>query len=391
MHRSQRARTTADVVQERRSGPALARVTGPADRQPSLQFVTLSMPALAELEPQALGLTYWFDTDDVAVPYALGVRLTGTRLDVAGKPGPKDSFQVVAKLDTVLPRTGRVALTHRITGKNPGLWKVAADGLVIPPGGDRSAARHLPRVTGTGHTTYAPVAGIRAPGVVLGAWPALVGLGVVAALVAQSVLSRAHGLAPGRVLVLGLLASVVGLVGAKVYYRLTHLTEKGRLLVTGMSVQGFVVAAVATFLAGGLVWSVPFGHLLDTTVPALLIGQAIGRLGCFFGGCCVGLPTASRWGLWSSDRRVGQRRIPVQLMESTVAAVLAAVTFVVVQQGPPAVDGLVFVAGFGAYTFARQLLFPLRGLPRKTAHGRQLTLVVTFFAAVGSILALLVT
>lgn len=42
----------------------------------------------------------------------------------------------------------------------------------------------------------------------------------------------------------------------------------------------------------------------------------------------------------------------------------------------PAVDGVVFVAAIAAYTFARQLLFPLRGIPRTTAHGRTITMVL---------------
>ena len=36
--------------------------------------------------------------------------------------------------------------------------------------------------------------------------------------------------------------------------------------------------------------------------------------------------------------------------------------------------GLVFVAGFAAYTAGRQLLFPLRGIPRTTAHGPKVML-----------------
>ena len=127
--------------------------------------------------------------------------------------------------------------------------------------------------------------------------------------------------------------------------------------------------------------------LLDVTVPSLLLGQAIGRLGCFFGGCCAGLPTSSRWGLWSSDRQVGVRRIPVQLMESALAATLATATLLTVLAGRPHVDGMVFAAGFALYVVGRQLLFPLRGLPRKTAHGRQITLMlagITFLAALAA-------
>lgn len=38
--------------------------------------------------------------------------------------------------------------------------------------------------------------------------------------------------------------------------------------------------------------------------------------------------------------------------------------------------GAVFVAAIATYTIGRQLLFPLRNLPRHTAHGRRLTMSV---------------
>lgn len=360
-----------------------------------LEFTRLKNANFVDLQPQALGLTYWFDADALfqeteASQCSLRVRFTGLRQGLDGPPGPLDRFVVFAALDNVRPSDGRVALTQRVTGRAAGRWEVVADAFVLGPTAGGAPLRPLRRTSATGRTVYLPFAAGKAPGVVVGAWPGLVALGVVVALVVQSVLSRTHGLPVMPVLALGVMASVVGLLGAKLYYRLTHREEKSHLLATGMSVQGFVIAAVLTFLVGGTALSVPFPHLLDTTVPALLAGQAIGRLGCFFGGCCSGLPTASRWGVWTSDRRVGQRRIPVQLIESGIAGALAIVTFLVVVQGPPAVDGLTFVAGFGVYTIARQLLFPLRVVPRKTRHGVRTTSVLATLAVLAAMTLLLV-
>jgi len=169
----------------------------------------------------------------------------------------------------------------------------------------------------------------------------------------------------------------LGLVGAKVYYAVTHLDEKDNGLFNGMCIQGFVLAAIGTLLAGALVSDIPVGRMLDVTTPGLLLGLSIGRLGCLFGGCCAGKPTASRWGLWSSDREVGVRRIPVQLIESASAASLAIAALAVVLLTSPTTGGVIFVGAMATNTFIRQPLFKLRGTPRATSYGRTLTMALT--------------
>jgi phosphatidylglycerol---prolipoprotein diacylglyceryl transferase len=105
----------------------------------------------------------------------------------------------------------------------------------------------------------------------------------------------------------------------------------------------------------------------------LFVGMAIGRPGCFFTGCCFGRPTASRWGLWSSDRRVGIRRVPIQLIEAVAALLIGVSTLPLVLAGPPPIPGMIFVGAIAAYTGFRQVLFPFRVDPR-TSVGRTVTL-----------------
>ena len=358
-----------------------------------VQVMSWNCSQVEGVEPQGLGLTYWFDAAPTGDPYPVNVRFTGRRVTGDEPAGPGDTFETVRTLSKVLPGSGRIALTTRVHGVRPGTWEVTATPVVLR-GADGALAQApppvpMPRGSSTGTTAYLPVVNVRAPGVRIGAWPALVGLGFVAAVVLQWLLGLQRDLPVGRILLVSLLASLVGLVGAKVYYLATHRTERARALTAGMSVQGFVLAAVPLLVVGGWAAGVPVGPMLDVSAPGLLLGMTIGRLGCFFGGCCVGLPTASRWGIWSSDRGVGVRRIPVQLFESAMAGSVATVTLLAVLLLAPAVDGLLFVAGLSAYTFGRQLLFPLRGIPRKTAHGRLATMVVTGVVLVLSVVVLL--
>jgi phosphatidylglycerol:prolipoprotein diacylglycerol transferase len=211
----------------------------------------------------------------------------------------------------------------------------------------------------------------------LAAWPAFVGVGAVVALITQALLAGHHKLPTLTLLVISFVASLLGILGAKVYYLAGHREEKNSLLLSGMSIQGFVLVAIATVLLGSLILGIPIGRMLDVTAPGLLFGMSIGRPGCFFGGCCAGIPTASRWGVWSSDRSVGVRRIPVQLIESASSATIAVAAMLAVLLTYPATGGLIFVAAIAANTFIRQLLFPMREIRRATAHGRALTMAVT--------------
>ncbi|WP_240619296.1 prolipoprotein diacylglyceryl transferase [Blastococcus sp. TF02-8] len=332
-----------------------------------------------DLEPQGLGLTYWFDAAPSGEPYSIAVRFTGRRIS-SDDPGMGDAFDVVHTVDRVIPGSGRIALTARIPGVSRGEWKVAAEPVRGPEPPRTTGTRAtrpalLPTATSTGATTYFPALGALGPGVRLTAWPSLVGAGALVAFILQGLLADQRDLPVGRLFLVSVLASLIGVVGAKVYYLLTHRTEKSPLLRAGMSVQGFVIAALATLLSGAWLTGISVGPMLDVTGPGLLFGMAIGRLGCLLGGCCAGRPTASRWGVWSSDRRVGVRRIPVQLMESGMAATVATATLFAALTVDVPIDGLLLVAGLAAYILGRQFLFPLRGLPRLTTWGRVTTLI----------------
>jgi len=214
---------------------------------------------------------------------------------------------------------------------------------------------------------------VRAPGARIGAWPTLVSVGVAVGVTMQLVLAARAGLSVGAVLAVSLMANLVGLVGAKLYYLGLHREPLRKLATTGMGIQGYVLGAIGTLVAGATVARIPLGQLLDVTAPGLLLAMGIGRLGCFFGGCCAGRLTASRWGLWSSDRHVGARRIPTQLLESALAASVGVAALISLAVDHPA--GVVFVGAIAAYTLSRQLLLPLRDLPRKTTRGRTLVML----------------
>lgn len=357
----------------------------------SLRATSFGCGPLDGAEPQALGMTYSFLAAPDGEPYPMTIQFTGRRTVGRGKPGPPDSFTAEETIQRVMPGSGRVTITKRVEGVAPGDWTVAASPVSAGPRTRGPAAPAMPsRASTSGATGFAPIIRIRAPGVRITAWPSMVGLGAAVALTVQALLATRLSLPVVPVVLLSMVACLIGLAGARLYYLAEHPNQpKGLMNMTsGMCIQGFVLAAAGTVVVGALLLGMSVGTLLDATAPGLLFGMAIGRVGCFFGGCCAGRPTASRWGLWSSDRRLGTRRVPTQLLESTMALLIGLAVLLVgwTTTGRPA--GAVFVAAIAAYTLGRQLLFPLRDLPRKTARGRVVTMVLAGLVLVSAIAVL---
>jgi phosphatidylglycerol:prolipoprotein diacylglycerol transferase len=304
------------------------------------------------------------------------IRFTGSRVGVTGQPQRGDRFDQVEQVDGIVPGNGRVSVTTRAVGINAGRWRVTATPVRAP--GNRNAERaagtevRLPRREMIAHTRMAQLA--HGPGVRPWRWPGLVGLGVLVGLVLQALLlARAQVDVPVATGI-SLGASVIGYVAAKIWYLALHRQHPRAFRHAGACIQGFLVGGIGTMVLAMVALRIPVGTFLDASTPGLFVGMAIGRPGCFFTGCCSGRPTTSRWGLWSSDRRVGIRRIPIQLIEAVAALVIGIVALPLALAGPAPIPGMVFVGAIAVYTGFRQVLFPFRVDPR-TSVGRGITLV----------------
>jgi len=317
---------------------------------------------------------------------------------IAGRAGSGDSFVQEERITTVVPDSGPVSITARVFGIKPGEWSVVADLATFPAGSDtlesraRSSRAEVRRLQpaqwswrrwkvypGAPHplkTRWARIIGFDSmPAVIPGSWIALVALGVAIGFLFQALLLPRDQFAVATVLPISLLAVVSGVIGGKLWYIALNLRSWRKAPQDGWCIQGALVGASAVGTGAVALLHLPAGLLLDTTAPGLFIGVGVGRLGCFFTGCCAGRPTASRFGVWCSDRRVGARRIPTQLLESLSAICIGAMSLVVFLGYRFAVPGALFVGSMAAYTLCRQLILPLRLEQRRSALGSPLTAV----------------
>lgn len=339
------------------------------------------------VEPEALVVSHCFDSGEDGEPYSATVRLTGRRVGIHGIPKSQDTFAQEDKIEGIVPGTGPVSMTSWVYGLQPGDWTVGAE--LVRPGGDAGRGR---RVTaeplrpaawswrrwalssgpaGTVKTRWAMLAPLaRMPGVIPGSWPALGALGAIVALITQAAILVHEKVAVGQSLVVSVIALVSGMIGAKLWYAVLHPGPWRQAILGGWAVDGFLVVAPIVAVATLLAFNLPVGVFLDGATPGLFFGVAIGRLGCFFTGCCAGRITHSRWGVWSSDRRVGARRIPAQLLESAAALVIGGVAAALVLGHAPRIDGAIFVGAFAAYVLVRQALLRVRAERREFSWQR---------------------
>ena len=118
-----------------------------------------------------------------------------------------------------------------------------------------------------------------------------------------------------------------GLIGGRLFFILLHADEFVRTPWEAVALWhgglvwygGFFGGLIGAWLyvqAQRLVW----WRVLDFYVPFLALGHAIGRIGCFFNGCCYGKATTDWCGVVFPGQSV--RVIPTQLIEAVCLALL---------------------------------------------------------------------
>lgn len=84
---------------------------------------------------------------------------------------------------------------------------------------------------------------------------------------------------------------ISGFVGAKlasVIVNVSDYQEQHGSIFDGFIVYGGIIAAALAVFIFSKVTKISFFGISDVFLPGIAIGQGIGRLGCFFAGCCYG-------------------------------------------------------------------------------------------------------
>jgi phosphatidylglycerol:prolipoprotein diacylglycerol transferase len=133
---------------------------------------------------------------------------------------------------------------------------------------------------------------------------------VVGLLVAKKLANEAS-IPPARVLDFSIYAIIGGVLGARIYYflfyqpsifwkapwRILVFWEGGKIGIRGLAIHGGLIGGIIALIIFTRRYKISVFKFTDCLSPAVLLGTAIGRIGCFLNGCCYGYPTELPWGI----------------------------------------------------------------------------------------------
>ena len=106
--------------------------------------------------------------------------------------------------------------------------------------------------------------------------------------------------------------AIIGVISGLVFSRVLHIIDQWEVFAArplsqllsgeGLTIYGAVLGAVLGLWVYSRWSRFQFGHLADVIAPATILGQAIGRIGCLFNGCCYGIVTDLPWSILYTNK-----------------------------------------------------------------------------------------
>ncbi len=137
---------------------------------------------------------------------------------------------------------------------------------------------------------------------------ALIAVAFLASLRMAKRAAQLRGIPEKFLMDLSIVLILSGLVGARLFYvalnpsyYAAHPLDVIKVWEGGLVFYGGFLAAAAAGAIYALRQKQSVAVVADCAAPALALGQAIGRWGCFFAGCCYGRPSSLPWAVRFND------------------------------------------------------------------------------------------
>lgn len=129
-------------------------------------------------------------------------------------------------------------------------------------------------------------------------------LGIIAGIWLTLYLAKRAGIAEEFIYTSAFSAVLFGLIGARLVHVLDNLSYYGdnpRQILAfwegGLAWYGGLIGGVLAVVVYAKVRKFSLGHFADAAAPGVILGLAIGRIGCTINGDAYGTPTSLPWGL----------------------------------------------------------------------------------------------
>jgi phosphatidylglycerol:prolipoprotein diacylglycerol transferase len=113
--------------------------------------------------------------------------------------------------------------------------------------------------------------------------------------------ARKEGLDPELVSYLAIWILIGGLIGARAFFvveywgSLKSVWDVFKIWEGGIVFYGCIIGGAVAFVLFRRLYPFPLRPMLDVIAPALALGIALGRIGCFLNGCCYGDVCSLPW------------------------------------------------------------------------------------------------
>lgn len=132
---------------------------------------------------------------------------------------------------------------------------------------------------------------------------------------------------------------LAGIIGSRVLYLIQNFSDYRDHPVDMLKIwQGGLSFHGALLFALPVGWSLmkkagyPFWGFFDVLAPSIAIGQAMGRVGCFFAGCCHGAPTTLPWAVtFHNPQSLAPTGIPLHPAQLYTAGALVIIFFILIR------------------------------------------------------------
>lgn len=201
---------------------------------------------------------------------------------------------------------------------------------------------------------------------------ALYMLAYLGAIILGTRKAKRDHLNPVRAVDLGMMIFASGFIGARLFhilleapqYYLQHPVRVFYFWQGGFVLFGGIIVGIISCSLFLKALKEPIGKWADVVAPCLLLGIAIGRVGCLSAGCCYGHQTDWFWAIVFNHPRSGAPLHiplhPTQILE-VIFSLAAALAIWKIFPGPTKRPGIAFVCAILAYSIFRFFVEFLRG------------------------------